>query len=112
MGKWIVIGVLAIAIAIGIGAYFGDHDGPPWRDDQAQVITTDSGQTIVVQDRDHGFFPFFLIPFLFLGFLWFAIGRRFRGGPGYGCGPSQNREEWLRDWHRREHETGNSAPES
>ena len=112
MGKWIVIALLAIAVAVGLGAYFGDHDGTPWRDeDQAQVITTQGGETIIIQERRHVFpFPFVLFPLLFIGFVWFVIrGRWGNDGPGSGSG---QREDWLREWHRREHASTHPTPEA
>lgn len=111
MRRWIAIGLIALAVAIGLGAYFGDGDGPPWRDHKTEVITTTEGQTIVI-DRGHDGppFPFLIIPFLIFGLFWFG----FRRGPGRGDGPWNNgpgpSEAWLRDWHRREHGSDGSDP--
>jgi hypothetical protein len=104
MGRWIVIGVLAIVVAVGLGAYFGDGDwggdDDGWRRNNSEVVTTADGQTIVIE-RDRHFIPFFIfIPFLILGFFWLFGGRRYRGNGWGGGGPDQH---WLSEWHRREH---------
>jgi hypothetical protein len=109
MGRWIVIGVLAIVVAVGLGAYFGDgdwSDDDGWRRTNSEVVTTADGQTIVIE-RDRHFFPFFIfIPILIIGLFWLFGGRRYRGNGWGGGGPDQH---WLSEWHRREHGQHDSA---
>ena len=99
MTRWLIVGLIALVAVIGLGAYFGD--GKDWGPDrEAQVITTDGGETIVIE-RDRGSFPFpfLFIPFLAIGLFWF-LGSRRRGN---GSGPWGSNQDWLRDWHEREH---------
>ena len=115
MGRWIVIGLLAIAVVVGLGAWFGDGDWGDrdgWRDSNAQAVTTAEGETIVIE-RDRHFFPFFIfIPFLIFGLFWAFGPWRGRGGDWRRNGPDALSEvEWDRrmtEWHRREHEQSNA----
>lgn len=111
MGRWIVIALLAIVLAVGLGAYFGDGDwgdGDGWRRNNSEVVTTADGQTIVIE-HDRHFFPFFIfIPLLILGFFWAFGSRRYRGGSPGGNGTRQQSfaewQHWLDEWHRRQHD--------
>ena len=71
-------------------------------DDQGQPVA--GASTIIIERGGHGFFPvgIFFIP---LGILFFfAVLRLFRGPRFGGPGPWHgNREEWLNEWHRRQH---------
>jgi len=78
-------------------------------DDQGQPL--DGANTIIIERGGPGFFPFgiFFIPLgilFFFGVLRLFFGPRF-GGPGPWGGP---RDEWLNEWHRRQHEDRESAP--
>ena len=111
MGRWIFVGLLAIAVAIGISGYFADRnwdDGPGNGHARSEVVTTADGQTIVIEHDRRVFFPFFIfIPFLFFGLFWLFLPWRWRGNGG-GGGPGQAQyaewERWLGDWHRRQHD--------
>ena len=99
MGRWIVIGLIALAVVVGLGAAFGgDKDWGPDRD--AQVVTTASGETIVIErDRGPFIFPFLFIPLFVIGLFWFLSGRRRGdGGPPWGGDGEQ-----FREWHERQH---------
>ena len=64
MGRWIFAGLIALAVTIGIIAYRHDGDWSPddgWRQGNAQVVTTQDGQTIVVE-RIGISSPFSLLP--------------------------------------------------
>jgi hypothetical protein len=102
MGRWLVIGFIALVVALGLGAYFSDRDWDrDWDDDRAaQVITTQSGETIVIERDRHFFpFPFLIFPLLLIGLVWFlASRRRWDGGGPWGGNP-----DWMREWHEREH---------
>ena len=53
VGRWIFIGLLAIAVAIGISTFVGDrnwNDGPGNGHARSEVVTTADGQTIVKPD--------------------------------------------------------------
>ena len=100
MARWLIVGLIAVVAVVGLGAYVGsDKDWGPNRD--AQVITTDGGETIVIErDREPFPFPFLFIPFLAIGLFWFLGSRRRPDGSGPPWGGNR---EWLRDWHEREH---------
>ena len=100
MGRWFVIGFIALIVAVGVGAYFGGDKDWGDRDRPAQVVTTESGETIVIE-RDHRFFPFpfLFIPLFFFGLFWFLAGRR----RGDGGGPWGGNGDWMREWHERQH---------
>ena len=110
MGRWIVIAALAVVVAVGLGAYFRDGD---WRNNgpghgSSEVVTTASGQTIVIE-RDRHFFPFFIfVPFLIFGFFWAFGPRRCRDNGTGGSGSRQQSfsewQHWLDEWHRRQHD--------
>jgi hypothetical protein len=109
MGRWLVIGFVALVVALGIGAYVADDKdwGP---DREAQVVTTQSGETIVIENDRHFFpFPVLFIPLLFFGLFWFLVGRRRWDGGGPWGGPDR-----FREWHEREHQTmqSRSGPQS
>jgi len=107
MGRWLLIGFAALVVAIGIGAYVADDKdwGP---DREAQVVTTQGGETIVIERDRHFFpFPFLIFPLFFIGLFWFLSGRRrWEGG-----GPGGGNPDWLRDWHERQHREANSRME-
>src|SRR6476620_12151021 len=98
VGRWIFVGLLAIAI--GISGYFADRNwdgGPGNGHSRSEVVTTVDGQTIVIE-RDRHFFPgFIFIPFLIFGLFWAFGPRRYRanGARGGGPGPIQY-AEWER----------------
>jgi hypothetical protein len=112
VGRWILVGLLAIAVAIGISTFVAGRDwdnGPGNGHARSEVVTTADGQTIVIEHDRRGFFPFFLfIPFLFFGLFWLFGPWRWRGSGGRGGGPGQAQsaewERWLDDWHRRQHD--------
>lgn len=114
MGRWIVIAVLAVVVAVGLGAYFGDGDwgdGDGWRRADSQVVTTTDGQTIVVERNRH-FFPFFIfIPLLIFGLFWAFGPWRYWGNGRRGGGPGDQSfgewQRWLDEWHRRQHDQSN-----
>jgi hypothetical protein len=104
MGRWIFAGLVAIAVALGVIAYTNDGDwgdGDGWRRNDTEVVTTAQGETVIIE-RDRHFVPFFIfIPFLFIGLFWLLAGRRFGGGGGW---PGNGRgQDWLNEWHRRQH---------
>jgi hypothetical protein len=105
MGRWLVVGFIALVVALGIGAYVADdQDWGPNRDRSAQVITTQSGETIVIERDRHFFpFPFLFIPLFFIGLFWFLAGRRRWDGGGPWGGPDR-----FREWHEREHQAMDS----
>lgn len=102
MGRWAIGGLIAVvlvvvglSIAVAVG---GDKDWGDHRD--AEVVTTQSGETIVI-DRDRGpfLFPFLLIPLVIIGLFVFLGGRRrHEGGPPWG-----GNQDWMREWHERQH---------
>lgn len=116
----IFAGLAALAIvAFALIAIFGpDRDWDTHRtsvdvvqvvDDQGQPV--DNANTIIIERGGRGFFPFgiFVIPLgilFFFGVLRLFFGPRF-GGPGPRSGP---REDWLNDWHRRQHEETEATP--
>ena len=110
MGRWIVIGLVAVAVVVGLGFLIGNGhwgDGDGWRENRTEVVTTAAGETIVIE-RDRHFFPFFIfIPFLIIGLFWAFGGRRCRGNGWRDDGPGP---QWMSDWHRREHEQSNRTP--
>ena len=114
MRRFIAVAAIAVIIAFGIGLAAGDHDHRPWHDNNAQVVTTADGSTVVVE-RDHGFFPFpfLIIPLLFLAFFFFAGGRRRGWNCGYGPGGDGSgvvsREEQWRQWHDSLHRNDGSG---
>ena len=78
-------------------------------DDQGQPL--DGANTVIIDRGGPGFFPFgiFFIPLgilFFFGVLRLFFGPRF-GGPGPWRG---QREDWLNDWHRRQHEDTEATP--
>jgi hypothetical protein len=100
MKPWIVFTALVaiVAAAVVIGKIEGDGDWGPPREER--VITTPSGDTVVIEDERWRGFPFgiLLLPLIILGLVWAFGGRRGRGwDPG-------DRAQWLSDWHRAEHE--------
>jgi hypothetical protein len=104
MGRWIFAGLVVIAVALGVIAYTHDGDrgdGDGWGRNDTEVVTTAQGETVIIE-RDRHFFPFFIfIPFLFIGLFWLLAGRRFGGGGGW---PGNGRgQDWLNEWHRRQH---------
>lgn len=107
MGRWLVIGLVALVAVIGLGAYFGDDKdwGP---DREAQVITTEGGETIVIErDRGPFPFPFLFIPLFIIGlFLLLGSRRRCEGGPPWG-----GDGERFREWHERQHREMESRAE-
>lgn len=118
--RWIFPAVVVAFIGIFTAlAVFGPDRGP-WNDtDTVRVVqenpdgtTTDTGQTFVIErDRDGFPFPFpILFPFGFLLVL-FLIFRFAWGGPrpgGPGCG--RQNEDWLNDWHKRQHQESPADP--
>lgn len=100
MARWLIVGLLALIAVAGSGAYVGDReDWGPNRD--AQVISTDGGETIVIE-RDRGPFPlpFLFIPLSLVGLFLFLGGRRRSGGgPTWSGGPDR-----FREWHERAHQ--------
>ena len=101
MARWLIVGLIALVAVIGLGAYFGDDKdwGP---DREAQVITTDGGETIVIErDRGPFPFPFLFVPLLLIGLFWFLGGRRRWDGGGSPRGGGPDR---FREWHEREHQ--------
>jgi hypothetical protein len=112
MGRWIFAGLIALAVTIGIVAYRHDGDWSPddgWRQGNAQVVTTQDGQTIVVE-RDRHFSPFFLFfPFFIFGLIWLIGPWRWRNNGWRGPGPGQG-SEWMNEWHRRQHEQSPNNP--
>lgn len=146
---FVFFGVFAVLIVgfLALGAIFGDDDWGRHHNDGSNVTivnpgegTTIDGQSVqpgsvVVIDsgrRGPGFFPFFPLIVLPLGFLFFFGisrlfwgGRGFRrgpggwGGPGGPGGPAQysgSAPEWFDRWHQDAHATpqttGTSAPPS
>ena len=104
----LLIGGIAAAVAWG-----GDGDRNGWRDDRVQVVwvaedgtTTTTGETIVIEGDRPFFFPFGLLIFPLVLFLFFGLLRGFFwGGPGRGPGwRGRYDPDALNEWHRRQHE--------
>lgn len=112
MRFWIVLGALAAlgaAFVIG-GRVAGDGD---WGRHEPQVVTTQSGETVVItQERWRGFpFGIIFIPLIVVGLFWASGGRGHRGG-GHRETESPDRWQQWSNWHREEHErmTGTNGP--
>jgi hypothetical protein len=113
--QWIFGGiVLLIIAAIGAAIYFGD---PPdrWNDHETvRVVQVDDngnttpgeGDTIIVERDGRGFFPFFpLFPIIAFLLIFFAIRAfAFRGGPPNDWRRGGPDQQWLEEWHRRQHQ--------
>jgi hypothetical protein len=117
--KYIFIGLALVAILAFAGFAYWGGNGNGWdHESVTRVVPGENGETLVItEDGRRGFFPFFPF-FLFIPLLWFLViggifsvfgRRRWGGGPPNG---PQDREAWLDDWHRRQHATSGSAPES
>ena len=95
--------ILAIGIAIAVS--FNVVGDGRWDRNHTEVITTQSGETVVIANNGwHGPpFGFLFIPLIFFGLFWAFGGRR-----GRGCGPDTadpgDRARLWSDWHRAEHE--------
>ncbi len=114
--RWI-FGTLLLLLVGGIAAaiyWRGDDDWNGWRDDRVQVVrvaddgttTAGAGDTIVIEGRRPFFFPFGLLIFPLVFFLFFGLLRGAfwggsRGGPGWQGGYDPDA---LNEWHRRQHE--------
>ena len=106
----IAVAVFAAFVAL---AWFGPGDR--WdHQETVKVVqvapdgtTTDSGKTIVIDHGRDGFpFPFpILFPFGFFLVLFF-VSRMFWGGRRWGGPENRYREQWLNDWHARQHDGG------
>ena len=114
MRYWIVAGVLALIVGVGIaGAIWGDGDWGPHRDDVVtRSVAADGTETIVIQEGHRGFFPFgiFLFPLVIFGSVLLFRALAFRGpwggnGPWTPGGPrAGNPPGWFEEWHRRAHQ--------
>jgi hypothetical protein len=88
-----------VVVAINV---FGDGE---WDRNQTEVVTTQSGETVVITNGGWHGPPFGLlfIPLIIFGLFWAFGGRR-----GRGCDPhdrnSGDRAQLWSDWHRAEHE--------
>ncbi len=115
--RWI-FGTLLVLLIGGIAAaiyWGGNDDWNGWRDDRVQVVrvaddgtttTTGAGDTIVIEGRRPFFFPFGLLIFPLVFFLFFGLLRGTlwggpRGEPGWRGGYDPDA---LNEWHRRQHE--------
>jgi hypothetical protein len=89
-GIAVVVLVVLVAIATGIGAYHAGYTN-------GLEAGAKAGQVVRVVHPGYGFFPFgFLVfPLLFFGFFWLARAAAWRRWGGNG-GPGE--------WHRRHHE--------
>ena len=117
--QWIFGGFVLLIVALIASAFiFGD---PPdrWNDhttvrvvqvDGAGTASPGEGDTFIIERDGRGFFPFFpLIPIAVFALVFVAF-RTFWGGPRRnGPWPGRPSEEWLDDWHRRQHRETNSA---
>lgn len=118
--RWI-FGTLLLLLVGGIAAaifWKGDDDWNGWRDDRVEVVrvaddgtatTAGTGDTVIIEGNRPFFFPFGLLIFPLLFFLFFGLlrgifwggGRGPRGGPGWNGGYNPDA---LNEWHRRQHE--------
>jgi len=118
--RWI-FGTLLILLIGGIAAaiYWGPDGGRNgWRDDRVEVVriasddaaaTAGAADTVVIEGNRPFFFPFGLLIFPLVFFLFFGLlrgafwggGRGPRGGPGWNGGYDPDA---LNEWHRRQHE--------
>jgi hypothetical protein len=107
---WIamVIVVILVGIAVGVGAYnAGLHQG--------LAESGRGGEVVRVVGPGFGFFPFgfFLFPLFFIGLLLLLRGAFWRGRWG---GPGPGHHEWrggpprFEEWHRRMHEEAGGEP--
>lgn len=112
---FIGLAVIAIAAFTAVGIWGPDRSFDRRTSTEVVQVVDNQGQpvegatTIIVERGGHGFpFGILLVP---LGILFFfgvmrraAFGSRFGGDPP--CGPGgDRREEWMNNWHRRQHET-------
>ena len=96
---WIVLLLVVVAIAAGIGGYnVGLSEGIE--------ETGRAGGVVRVYGHGHGFFPFGFILFpLFIFGIFALIKGAFWGGHGHGRGHGH-----FEDWHRRQHQEGGGTP--
>jgi hypothetical protein len=123
----ILLAVAGVAIAISFGAIAYRAVTHDW-DDRTRVIEVPApsadqpgapGEVVRVVDDDGwghrgGFFPgFFFIPLLFflaIVLIAWGLGRGGRGGWWDGPPSGGGGESRFEDWHRRQHERDNQAP--
>ncbi|MCO5219968.1 MAG: hypothetical protein M9947_00100 [Thermomicrobiales bacterium] len=116
--RFLIFGVLALAIVAIVTLGFWSGGG--WNDHEqiTRVVPGQNGETLIIQEGGRrGFFPFFPFFLIFPLFWIFVIGgifslfgrRRWGGGPPFGPDP-QERDAWLDDWHRRQHQSPPAAP--
>lgn len=117
--RWIFGGLLVLILGtIAAFAVWGPDRDWGLRDRRVELVQVvddqgnpvEGGSTIVVERDRHGFpFGLFLIPLL-LVLIFGLFGRTFRGPPGGGpWGPGDRREQWLDDWHTRQHRDSANA---
>lgn len=105
MRRGVVIGVIllviGVAIATGIGAYnAGINEGLERSSEATEVVR--------VVGPGFGFFPFgfFVFPLIVFGIFALARSARWRRSGGHehwGPGPWRGREAMAEEWHRRQH---------
>jgi hypothetical protein len=103
-GMWIVVVLLVIlgAVGLGVGAYNAGLS-------EGVARAAEGGEAVRGVGHGYGygfgFFPFgFLFPLLFFGLIFFAIRGAFWGRPWGGPGHWDRREQAIEDYHRRLHE--------
>ena len=115
MKRWFFVTLAVVILAFGIGAAVGSNSDR--HGNKSEVITTASGDTVVVTPGGRGGFPFFflLIPIGILAFLAFSNrGRRWGNGcPSNMSEPKDpipanasteaDRDAQWRAWHDAQH---------
>lgn len=104
MRFWVVLGALAaLAAAFVIGGRIaGDGD---WGRTEPRVVTTQTGETVVITQEHWRGFPFgiLFIPLIVFGLFRAFGGRGRRGGGQWESGSHDRWQQWS-NWHREEHE--------